>query len=71
MDPQRFYEGTPFWCEECLREDCYDEEEDEYIDLEESVYWESLLPICNSPRMGVCGYEGSDCYPDQFIPDEK
>lgn len=27
------------------------------------------LNICNSPRMGVCAYEGSDDYPDQFVPD--
>ena len=28
-----------------------------------------LLPICNSPRMGVCGYCGSEKYPDKFVPD--
>ena len=28
-----------------------------------------LLPVCNSPRMGVCGYEGSTYYPDQFVSD--
>jgi hypothetical protein len=27
------------------------------------------LRVCNSPRMGVCGYEGSEMYPDQFVPD--
>ena len=32
---------------------------------------EMLLPVCNSPRMGVCGYCGSDIYPDQFVPDIK
>ena len=32
---------------------------------------EFLLPVSNSPRMGVCGYEGSDSYPDQFEPDEQ
>ena len=31
-------------------------------------YW--LLPVTNSPRMGVCGYEGSSVYPEQFEPDE-
>ena len=31
---------------------------------------EFLLPVCNSPRMGVCGYEGSDRYPDQFEPED-
>lgn len=30
---------------------------------------EMLLPVCNSPRMGVCGYCGSDIYPDQFAAD--
>lgn len=24
---------------------------------------------CNSPRMGVYGYCGSERYPDQFVPD--
>ena len=28
-----------------------------------------FLPITNSPGMGVCGYEGSDIYPEQFEPD--
>ena len=27
--------------------------------------------ICNSPRMGICGYDGSHVYPDQFKPDEE
>ena len=39
---------------------------DEEIDSEE--VW--LLPVTNSPRMGVCGYEGSSVYPEQFEPDE-
>lgn len=30
---------------------------------------EILLNVCNSPRMGVCGYMGSNLYPDQFVPD--
>ncbi len=29
---------------------------------------EMLLPVCNSPRMGECAYEGSDKYPDNFSP---
>ena len=53
------YDGTPFWCEECLEETGEDEEPD------------YLLPVCNSPRMGVCGYEGSTLYPEQFEPDKK
>lgn len=30
-----------------------------------------FLPICNSPRMGVCGYEGSEVYPCQFEQDKE
>ncbi len=41
---------------------------DEEIEVEESGY---LLPVTNSPRMGVCGYEGSDFYPNQFEPDDN
>ena len=59
VDPQGYYDGTPYWCEECL--------EEQYEDPEEA--W--ILPICNSPRMGVCGYGGSEIYPDQFEPDKK
>lgn len=64
VDSQGYYEGVPFWCEECLKEEC-GEEEDEYYEPE------FLLTICNSPRMGVCGYDGSDTYPDQFEPDKE
>ena len=58
-----YYDESPFWCEDCLKNENADEEE----------YCESefFLPICNSPRMGVCGYEGSRVYPDQFEPDKK
>lgn len=65
VDPQGYYEGTPFWCEECLNEQYGNDNEEEYYGPE------FLLSICNSPRMGVCGYEGSDIYPDQFEPDEE
>lgn len=65
VNPQGYYDGNPFWCEECLRETDNKIEESEYDELE------FFLPICNSPRMGVCGYEGSDIYPDQFVPDKK
>lgn len=59
MDAEELYGENPFWCDDCL--------EKEYPDGEaEELY---LLPVCNSPRMGVCGYEGSDKYPDQFVPD--
>lgn len=32
---------------------------------------ELLHNICNSPRVGICVYEGSDLYPDQFVPDKE
>ena len=62
VNPESYYEGEPFWCEKCLEED--------YADEDESYGTEYMLPICNSPRMGVCGYEGSMKYPDQFEPDK-
>ena len=66
IDPIKMYNEDPFWCEECLEK--YENGElDEEIEVEESGY---LLPVTNSPRMGVCGYEGSDFYPDQFEPDD-
>ena len=63
VNPEGYYEGAPFWCDECLEAE-NDEEGEDYEP-------EFLLPVCNSPRMGVCGYEGSDRYPDQFEPDEQ
>lgn len=64
--PQRYYEGDPFCCKECLCEvrDCEEEELDYFV-------WDGWEIVCNSPRMGVCGYEGSSIYPDQFVPDEE
>lgn len=61
-----FDEETPlFFCQHCaskaMGEDWDEEDEQEYDFGEEEL---SLLPVCNSPRMGVCGYEGSDKYPD-------
>lgn len=53
-------------------------EDDESVDYEEEdEFWgddympEFFLPVCNSPRRGVCGYTGSERYPDQFEPDKK
>ncbi|MDO5392821.1 MAG: hypothetical protein Q4F24_17265 [Eubacteriales bacterium] len=66
VDSEGYYEGNPFWCEECLEKMESDEEESGEYDIPEF-----LLPVCNSPRMGVCGYEGSDIYPDQFEPDKE
>ncbi len=52
------WEGNIIYlCEECEKEHKHG---DEYA-----------LPVCNSPRMGVCGYCGSSKYPDQFEPDKK
>ena len=52
---QCYYEGGGLLCEDCAEtHECGEE---------------MLLPVCNSPRMGVCGYCGSDIYPDQFVPD--
>ena len=68
VSPDGYYGGEPFWCEECLKEE--NREEGEYEDEFEDEYEDDfepdfLLPVCNSPRMGVCGYEGGDTYPDQ------
>lgn len=71
VNPEGFYDGEPFLCEKCREKDDADGEsaEDEYE--EEWMDEAFLLPVCNSPRMGVCGYCGSERYPDQFLPDEK
>lgn len=51
------WEGKGFLCEECSEtHDCGED---------------MLLDVCNSPRMGVCGYCGSEIYPDQFLPDTE
>lgn len=72
--PEGYYNGTPFWCEDCIagmyEEDSKDGEQSDkqklYCAMEEEFY----LPICNSPRMGTCGYCGSEKYPEQFEPDK-
>lgn len=64
VDPEGYYEDLPFWCDKCLDEKNRDEEEEGYE-------LQFLLPICNSPRMGICGYEGSDSYPERFEPDKR
>lgn len=50
------FEYGAFLCDDCRKK--HDFEED------------MLLAVCNSPRVGVCGYEGSSIYPDQFVPDK-
>lgn len=67
INPEGFYDGTPFLCDECLEKI---EEGNMETDEEFDFHTDFLLPVCNSPRMGVCGYEGSDCYPEQFEPDK-
>ena len=61
VNPEAYYDEKPFWCEECLKEEA---------GMEDICGIEYMLPVCNSPRMGVCGYEGSTRYPDQFEPDK-
>jgi len=51
---------SPFYCEACARKHEANEEDHEGM----------LLPVTNSPRMGVCGYCGEmDHY--EFVPPEK
>jgi len=49
--PYCLFEGEDcYFCDECTKEhECYED---------------GLLPIVNSPRCGVCGYEGSLKYED-------
>lgn len=56
-------------CAECIYDDCGFLCEDcaETHECGE----EMQLDVCNSPRMGVCGYMGSNIYPDQFVPDTE
>ena len=61
------YDYGFFWCDKCLKENQENEEDEEA----EALKPEYFLPICNSPRMGICGYDGSHVYPDQFKPDEE
>ena len=49
------YETIEYLCEDCAKTHECEEE--------------MLFDVCNSPRMGVCGYCGSEIYPDQFVPD--
>ncbi len=47
------YEGEGYLCKDC--EDSHE------------CGVEGLLPICNSPRFGVCAYEGSTKYEDSIL----
>lgn len=52
-----YWDGEGFLCKDCAKtHECGEEMQ---------------LDICNSPRMGVCAYNGSDLYPDQFVPDTE
>lgn len=68
INPQGFYEGMPFWCD-----DCFEKYENDELEIEDEIDFEMdfMSEICNSPRMGVCGYDGSSRYPDQFEPDKR
>lgn len=55
--PMCMWEGEGLLCEDCSETHSCGED--------------MLLDVCNSPRMGVCGYVGSDIYPDQFVPDTE
>ena len=61
-------------CMECMRKEVMkDMEPDEAAEMDDDDIldcFEIWLPVCNSPRMGVCGYTGSSKYPDQFLPDK-
>ena len=62
VNPMEFYNYNedPFWCEDCfLKADEKGETDMEYF-----------LHVCNSPRMGVCAYEGSAAYSEEFVPDK-
>lgn len=71
VNPEVVYGGYPFLCEECANKDDADGESAENEYEEEWTEEAFFLPVCNSPRMGICGYEGSEKYPDQFVPDGK
>lgn len=56
-----YYEENPFICEACVqkrRERVEKGEDEDEPDDEQRYDIDMLLPIVNSPRMGVCGYEG-------------
>lgn len=70
IHPEKIYMEDAFWCEECLKA-LGNEDMEEDDEAEPYFFEEFYLPVCNSPRMGVCGYDGSRIYPDVFEPDKK
>lgn len=74
INPETFYSGEGFYCEECLMaeaKETYDDE-DEAAEMEPSDYiGDFYLEVLNSPRTGICGYDGSRIYSDCFEPDQK
>lgn len=76
IDPERMWDDPDeaVYCSECLKKAAYEEEDLDEEDLDEediSYVFEECLPACNSPRCGVCAYEGSTKYPDAFVPDKR
>lgn len=58
--PACIYEEASMFCEECAEKHGYKYNHEDVI-----------VPICNSPRIGVCCYEGSEIYPEEFVPDTE
>ena len=79
VNPYEYFDNGLI-CNECLKarvtaeikeEDPDEEIDEDYISEITDQVCEDYLPVCNSPRMGVCGYDGSRYYPDQFVPDQE
>ena len=70
IDIEAFYTGEPvFWCKACFEKSVVEEEPDfdpESEELEDYLP-DSFREFCNSPRMGICGYSGSQYYGDDLI----
>ena len=67
IDLDAYYSDVPaFWCRECFVKSLEEEDPDfdpDEDDLEDFIP-DTFREFCNSPRMGVCGYEGSSYYGD-------
>ena len=72
-DGFEYYIRKPYMCEDCYKAAMEDLDSDIALQINELEYYDLdyASPICNSPRMGVCGYEGSRKYPEDFVPDQK
>lgn len=58
-----FLDREKFWCDKCKEKILLD------IEIDNFEYIENILPVCNSPRMGINDYEGSDFYSNEFKSD--